>query len=63
VRTGALLGQPATPVDTKPAAAPVTRPRPRRTEAPLIDLPPPQPPQPRMVEAFRGGKRTDEVIK
>jgi pilus assembly protein CpaB len=59
VRTAALLGQSDTPApEVKPAAPP------RRivVKEPHVE-PPPPPPQPRMVEAIRAAKRTDEVIK
>jgi pilus assembly protein CpaB len=61
VRTGALLGQATTP---PPAPAVVKAPAPRRVVA-AAPPPPVEPPAPtpRKVEAFRAGKRAEEVVR
>jgi pilus assembly protein CpaB len=64
VRTAALVSgeqsQPPAPVAPAPAPRRASAPKP----APVVEAPPPAaPPAPASVEAIRGGKRTDEVIK
>jgi pilus assembly protein CpaB len=58
VRTAALLGQPAPPPVSKPT--PSGR---RIVQAAAPPPAPPPPPKPPTVETFRGGKRSEEVIK
>jgi pilus assembly protein CpaB len=59
VRTASLLG-PAEVTPEKPVAAP--RPAVVRKPVPVVDAPPPPAP-PRVVEAIRAAKRTEEVIR